>query len=77
MVLRESLRIVCVGTAGGLAGATLVGWSIGGQLFGITGLDAASLFASLLLIAIPAALAASLSARRAARVEPMVALRQE
>ncbi len=77
LVLRDTLVVVLVGLALGiplaLAGARL----IQGMLFGVGSVDPMVIVvASILLIAV-AALAGYLPARRAARVDPMIALRHE
>jgi putative ABC transport system permease protein len=50
---------------------------IGAQLVGVTAYDPATLVATSLLLAVTAAVACWIPARRAARVDPMVALRYE
>ena len=77
LVLRETLVVVSLGIAIGiplaLAGTRLVR----GMLFGVGGVDPVVIvLASMLLIAV-AALAGYLPARRASRVDPMIALRHE
>jgi predicted permease len=77
LVLRDTLLVVLVGIAIGiplaLAGARL----IQGMLFGVGSVEPTVIvMASILLIAV-ATLAGYLPARRAARVDPMIALRHE
>ena len=77
LVLRQGLKLAGVGVALGLAGAFALTRFLRGLLFGIDPTDPATLIAiSSLLIAV-ASLACWLPARRAARVEPMEALRYE
>ena len=77
MVLLETLRLVLIGVAIGIPCALGAARLASGLLFGLRFHDAASLaFAALLLIAV-GALAGLLPARRAARTDPMVALRDE
>ncbi len=77
LVLRRCLTLAIVGITIGLALSAPVGLAIQSQLFGISGIDpAAYLGVSILLLAV-AALAGYLPARRATKVDPMVALRCE
>ena len=77
LVLRQGLKLAGVGVALGLAGAFALTRFLRGLLFGIDPTDPATLIAiSSLLIAV-ASLACWLPARRAARVDPMEALRYE
>ena len=81
LVLRQTLAVilcgVAIGIGGSLAVVLLLSSAINGMLFGIKPTDI-SLFvgATIFLVAI-ALLAAFLPARRASRVDPMVALRYE
>jgi predicted permease len=77
MVLGESLRLVAIGVGIGLAGAVGAGRYVEATLFGLTPRDAATFTAAVTLLVTVAALAAYLPARRASRVDPMTALRQE
>jgi predicted permease len=76
LVLRESLVLVTAGLVG-LMGAGLVARLLTSQLFGLAPWDPTSwLVASVVLVG-ASAIAGYLPARRAARVDPMVALRCE
>jgi len=77
MVLGQGLRLALIGLLIGLAGSLAVARLIAGLLFGITPADPATLAATSLLILVVALLACYIPARRAARVDPMVALRYE
>jgi ABC-type antimicrobial peptide transport system permease subunit len=75
--LREGATLTLVGVAAGLAGALAGGRALETQLFGVTTTDPAT-YAGVSVVLVLAALAASyLPARRAARVEPMTALRAD
>jgi len=77
LVVGRGLRITLWGVAVGLAIALAVTRAIAAMLYGVRPSDPATLGAvSLLLIAV-ALLASYLPARRAAKVDPMVALRYE
>jgi predicted permease len=77
MVLRQGARLALIGIGVGLVGAFAATRAIGGFLYGIEATDPLTFVAvSLLLIAI-GLLACYLPARRATRVDPIVALRYE
>jgi predicted permease len=77
LVLRQALVLVLVGLAIGLPATMAASRLIRGMLFGVTPMDPATLTLAALLMFLVATLAAYLPARRASRVDPMVALRQE
>jgi putative ABC transport system permease protein len=77
MVVRSGLRVVAVGIAIGMAMSLLFGRLIGTQLVGVTASDPPTLAAAAVLLTVTAAIASWIPARRAARVDPMVALRYE
>jgi ABC-type antimicrobial peptide transport system permease subunit len=75
LVLGEALRLVAAGLAAGTAAAWLLTRLIANLLFGVTPTDPLT-FAAVTLVLIAAALgAAYLPARTAARVDPLIALR--
>jgi putative ABC transport system permease protein len=77
LVLREGMSVVLVGIAIGLAGALALSRVMTGLLFGVSATDPLT-FAAIPLILIAVALAACwIPARRAVKVDPMVALRYE
>jgi len=81
MILRQALMLVVTGVAVGvpaaLGVARLAGSQISGLLFGLTATDPIAIATAIVLLLAVAAIAAYLPARRAARVDPMVALRNE
>ncbi|HEU4388220.1 MAG TPA: ABC transporter permease [Blastocatellia bacterium] len=77
MVLRESLVLVMVGITLGLPVTLASARVISTKLFGISPADPLTTISAVLVMIAVSALAAFLPARRAARVDPMVALRSE
>jgi predicted permease len=77
MVLRRAFSQVGIGLALGIPAAVGAGWLMKNQLFGVKPWDPVMLVFATLLLALAAALASAIPARRAAGVEPMVALRNE
>jgi ABC-type antimicrobial peptide transport system permease subunit len=77
MVLGESLIVVAVGVALGLAGALAAGRFVTTILFGLAPTDAITMALAVVLIVAVTVVAAYVPARRASRVDPMVALRQD
>jgi len=77
MVLGESLLLVLIGSLIGLAAAFATTRLISGMLFGLTPNDPVSLALATLLLLVMGALAGWLPARRAANVDPLIALRYE
>ncbi len=76
-VIGGGLRLVGIGAAIGVGGSLVLLRSFGTLLFGVTPYDLSTYAAVLSLLSVVAAVAAYIPARRAARVEPLVALRQE
>ncbi len=76
-VLRETLVLAGAGVVLGLPAALALVRIIRGYLFGVSPYDPAALVGAAILLVTVALLAAWLPARRAARVDPMVALRCE
>ncbi len=77
LVLRQGLNLILIGVCGGLALAVATTRFIAGMLFGVSPVDPTALCGSTLLAGIIALVACYIPARRAARVDPMVALRYE
>ena len=77
MVLRQGLRIAVAGSAVGLAGGLIVARLMAGLLYGVRSADPPTLAGVPVLLIGVALLACYLPARRATRVDPVVALRDE
>ena len=77
LVLRETLLLVVIGAAIGLPALMAASRLISSQLFGLTAADPVTLVLATTLMFAVAALAGYIPARRAMRVDPMVALRYE
>jgi putative ABC transport system permease protein len=77
LVFKQGIILVLVGEAIGLAGAFALTRLIRGLLFGVTPTDLTTFIAVAGILAAVALLATLIPARRAARVDPLVALRYE
>ena len=77
MVLREAFTPVLMGIVLGLPLALAAGRLVANQLYGLKTSDPPTLSAAIFLLVAVASLAAYLPARRASKVDPMVALRYE
>ncbi|MGH7675662.1 MAG: FtsX-like permease family protein, partial [Gemmatimonadales bacterium] len=77
LILREGMTLVAIGAAIGVASALALGNTLASLLFRVAPRDPVSLGGVLVLLLGVAAAAILLPARRAARVEPMQALRYE
>jgi predicted permease len=77
MVLKESLLLVALGLVIGVPAAWAAAHLISSQLFGLNPSDPVTLLTAAALLTVVAALAGYLPARKASRVNPLVALRYE
>jgi putative ABC transport system permease protein len=77
LVLRESLIVVGVGLAVGLAGAAWLGRVLASEVADVGGLEPLSIVAAVALLMLAALLATAAPARRALRVDPAVTLAAE
>jgi putative ABC transport system permease protein len=77
MVVREGMSVALTGAAIGVVGALLLTRSMSGFLYGVRSADPLT-FAAVCLVLVGAALVATyLPARRASRIDPLLALRPE
>jgi len=77
LILRQAGWIIGIGVVVGLAGALASGRLIAALLYGVTPADPASIAIATAFLAAVTLLAGLIPARRASRVDPMVALREE
>jgi ABC-type antimicrobial peptide transport system permease subunit len=76
-ILREAAVLVAIGLAVGLVSARWLTRYAETLLFGVSPTDAATIVGCVLLLAAISTLAVLIPARRAARIDPIVALRIE
>ena len=77
LVLRKGLVLVIWGSAIGLTGCYWLSRLVSNQLYGVSPNDPATLLSVAVLLASVALLASYIPARRATKVDPLVALRYE
>jgi predicted permease len=77
MILRETLGMTSIGLALGLAGALSASQLVANMLYGVSAQDPVTLAAVTVVLTTVAVVAGWIPARRAMRVDPMVALRYE
>jgi predicted permease len=77
MILRQAMRPVAAGTAGGLMISLLAGRLLSGLLYGVAAYDAVTMASVIFILATVAAAASLVPAWRASRLDPVLALKQE
>jgi predicted permease len=77
LVLREGFQLVAIGLVLGIIGAASLQKAVATEIYGVRPLDPLVLASVMALLAIVALAACAVPARRAMRVDPMVALRNE
>ncbi|HET7371014.1 MAG TPA: ABC transporter permease [Gammaproteobacteria bacterium] len=77
LVIRDGLKLLVVGVAAGLALAVAGGFAISSQLFGIRPFDPFTLVGAVLVLSAVTTIASYLPARRAAKLDPAVAIMEQ
>jgi predicted permease len=77
LVLREGFELVLIGLVFGIVGAASLERVVASEIYGVRPLDPLVLASVMVLLAIVALAACAVPARRAMRVDPIVALRSE
>jgi putative ABC transport system permease protein len=77
LIVSDGLKVTGVGVAAGVAGSLLIARALSALLFGVRPTDPVTLGATAVVLLAVAAIACFLPARRATRVDPIVALRSE
>jgi putative ABC transport system permease protein len=77
LVVRQGMALGGIGIAAGLIGAALVTRVMSSLLFGVSAHDGVTFSAVVVILAAAAFAATVIPARRATKVDPMVALREE
>jgi len=77
LILKQGAKLIIPGIVLGLTGAILVSRLLTSVLYGVSPSDPGTLFGVSLMLTIIGLLACYIPARRAARLDPMTALRQD
>ena len=77
LVVRQGMMLTGLGVAMGLAGAAAASQFVASMLFGVSRLDPVTYLGVIALLAGVSVVACGVPARRASRVDPMIALRYE
>jgi predicted permease len=77
LVVGAGFKLAAIGAAAGAAAALAITHGMSSLLFGVSATDPPTFFAVVALVTLAAVFAAYIPARRATRVDPMVALRYE
>lgn len=75
-IIRETIELAVIGIVIGTFAAWMAGRALGGFLFGVTAADPFTYVAMIAVLSLVAVLSGYLPARRASRIDPVVALRE-
>ena len=75
--MREVLLLLAIGLAIGIPSAMALGRYVSSQLYGIEATDPVIAVATMVLLTVVSAAAGLIPARRASRIDPILALRYE
>jgi ABC-type antimicrobial peptide transport system permease subunit len=75
-IIRETVELAASGIVIGTMGAWLAGRTLSGFLFGVTAADPLTYAAMIVVLSVVAVVSGYLPARRASRIDPIVALRE-
>lgn len=76
-MLKDAARLACLGMAAGTVAALWLTRILASQLYGISAHDPLAYAGAFLLLSAAALIASAMHARRAARADPLAALRRE
>jgi putative ABC transport system permease protein len=77
LIASDGMQLVALGVVTGLVAAVALARALRSLLYGVTSHDPATMLAVPALLALVALVACLVPARRASRIDPLVALRQE
>jgi ABC-type antimicrobial peptide transport system permease subunit len=76
LILRQGLVLVLLGAVAGGLTSLAIGQALASQLYGVAPIDPVSIAAALGVLSVVAVAAVWIPARRATRIDPIVALRE-
>jgi putative ABC transport system permease protein len=75
--MTQGIGLVAIGIGAGLLGALAAGRALASLLYGVGAFDILALAVAIVSLSVVALIACFVPARRATRVDPMIALREE
>jgi ABC-type antimicrobial peptide transport system permease subunit len=76
-ILLQTLRLALIGIVVGAVASLMLTWALRGMLFGVSATDPATFLGMVVILTAVALVAGYIPARRASRIDPLVALRAE